>query len=676
MDSKLLRNTVQYIPHPEEANFGTLMITFANTASEIEPWGANWRKRDQQLRTFYKKEPFLKSTVFNIATTRASLTWELDGPPKTVSKIHNVLNNSDFGKGWTSLMMKVATDVLVSDNGAFIEIIRSTNSKNAPVVGLAHLSSENCTRTGNPMYPVIYTNANGKIFKLPYWRVITFEEFPSPEELQHDRQICFVSRVLEGARVIRDIQTYKEEKVSGRFAKAIHLVGGVAKHEIDNAQNAANIDADNAGLTRYIQPILLAALDPTARVSHEKIELASLPDHFDEDETMKWYITLLALASGGDFQDFAPLPGGNLGTASQSDTLHRKSRVKGIRLWMKLVEHKLQHNNIIPSSVSFKYTQEDAAAEQEKVELSHRRAQLRKLQIDSGEIDSEIARRIAVDAGDLKPEYMMMLQQEQPEAISATVTDDERVSEDLIGLEEGKITIKPKKIEFEEAVETANEVTKQIQYSKMNAVSPISPYKLVTFYQELIKEIQKENITDIYTTEEWICDSLTRCAFKSNILPIQIKHRLPDNYKVTILENKIINSENKTLFVKEVKEVKQKETIKCRVCEEEGYYTYIPFRGFTTTCDKHRSGIRCDKEIGSLIENFDKVFDEALYPADTYLTAIMCAYELGRNKKLNFGKVRDTLRKDVEEHVILLRNKKLLKNSIYKWYFKGLLTKD
>lgn len=1030
MDANLLRNTVQYIPDPAEANFGTLMITFANTASEIEPWGRNWARRDKQLREFITKEPFLKSTVYNIATTRSALPWELDGPPKTVAKVQKILNSSDFGRGWTSLMMKVAYDLMTQDNGSFIEIIRNGKTRNSPVVGLAHLdaakclsgdtrvlfedgstmsireivrhkyggyvmsispegklepkritnfyetslgnrywikiklsnpkrafgrsqkltltndheiltnigwktadqiipgdlvatnyrdfsrnqkellvgtllgdgfiskhsrskkntgklsclqfshaekqeewldtkikalqgfnwsekrtnyrkiisvnseynpsigklrdkfyidntkivpfdlveeymsprllaswfmddgnkqvgkwgrpkgrlytnnftkketerlvsllnnygvecsirktksqktkginrspyyywiyitadgferlseiispyvvpsmryklsdkadilpfnptlwdmSSEiyfdevvsvektdngkqtatfcidvednhnfvaagtivhNCVRTGNPQYPVIYTDANGGLHKLPWWRIITLEESPHPQEEQRNRQICFVSRVLEGARVIADIATYKEEKVSGRFAKAIHLVGGVAKHEIDNAQRAADIDADNAGLTRYIQPILLAALDPTARVSHEKIELASLPDHFDEDTTMKWYITLLALASGGDFQDLAPLPGGNLGTASQSDTLHRKSRVKGIQLWMKLIEHKLHHYNIIPSSVTFSYAQEDSAAEAEKEELSHRRAQKRKLMIDSGEINESVARRMAVDEGDLKPEYLMVLEEEPMENVTTTVRDDETVSDELIELED-------ESVDFEKAVKVANQFMDLITFSPVNAMTPLSPYKLVTFYQELVKEIETNNLTTVYTTDGWLAPVLVKCAFNSNILPISIKQRLPDNYQVKVIGGNILDNRNNIIF-KQVKKEKPVEEIKCRVCGEKGYKTYQAFRGFTTSCEKHHVGIKCD-DIDSLIENFKTT--SSPYPADQFLTAIMCAYEIGRGKKLNFGKVGETLRKEVESHKIIMSNKTLQVNAILKWYMKGL----
>ena len=44
-----------------------------------------------------------------------------------------------FGNGWNSLMRKVAADLLSTDNGAFIEVLRDGPSPDSPFIGLAHL---------------------------------------------------------------------------------------------------------------------------------------------------------------------------------------------------------------------------------------------------------------------------------------------------------------------------------------------------------------------------------------------------------------------------------------------------------------------------------------------------------------------------------------------------------
>ena len=107
------------MPDPDLANSITFMFT--TIGSEIEPWGANWVRRDRQLREFINIEPFLKATIFNIAVSRAALPWEIDGPPRTARRVQEALLGSD----WIPTIMKTAFDVLTQDNAGFIEIVVS-----------------------------------------------------------------------------------------------------------------------------------------------------------------------------------------------------------------------------------------------------------------------------------------------------------------------------------------------------------------------------------------------------------------------------------------------------------------------------------------------------------------------------------------------------------------------
>jgi hypothetical protein len=139
------------------------------------------------------------------------------------------------------------------------------------------------------------------------------------------------------------------------------LVSGVHKRNIDDAISAQRYEADGMGLTKYLQPLIVAALDPNAHITHEQIDLASLPDGFDEDLAMRWYINQLALAFGADYQDFAPLPGGNLGTSQQSEVLHLKSQGKGAALFMRSVEQIFNRHGIMPRNCKFSFGEQDVA---------------------------------------------------------------------------------------------------------------------------------------------------------------------------------------------------------------------------------------------------------------------------------------------------------------------------
>lgn len=232
---------------------------------------------------------------------------------------------------------------------------------------------------------------------------------PSPVETARNMQYCVVTRVLRLAQILRDISIYKREKISGRFARALHLVGGVQRRALDDALARANEDANNQGLLRYMQPVILATLDPTARVSHEVVDLASLPDGFDEEKTMRWYINGMALAFGADSQDYAPLPGGNLGSSQQSKILHLKSRGKGPAMFMAMVEQAFNFHGIMPRTVTFKFGEQDTGADIEKAQLFLSRARGLVLLVEKGIITDQVARQIMKDAGDLNEKYLALM---------------------------------------------------------------------------------------------------------------------------------------------------------------------------------------------------------------------------------------------------------------------------
>lgn len=230
---------------------------------------------------------------------------------------------------------------------------------------------------------------------MPWWSVIPFSELPSPAEQMNDVGICAVTRVLKAAQVLKNLATYKNEKVSGRFYKAIHFVGGVSKGDIKDIMDRGQEEADNAGLIRYIMPQIVASLDPEKPVSVASIDLAGLPDNFDLDTELKWYITQLALGFGEDYQTFAPLPGGNLGTSTQSEVLHRKARGKGPALFIQTIENAFRWYGIIPRNLEFKFIVADPSADKEAAEVFLTYARARQLMIQDGELTTDAARQLA-----------------------------------------------------------------------------------------------------------------------------------------------------------------------------------------------------------------------------------------------------------------------------------------
>lgn len=429
MVSPAQRSSVQQPPPYDTPPGGSMVFQIASVADEVTPYGSNVGVRDWQLRQFWPKEPILKSAIYSIVARNSAYSWTLDGPPRTVRVAMEMMHDAHLGGGYLAYVQRWVTDWLTQDNGAFTEIIRSGKGANSPVIGFAHLDAGRCRRTGNPEYPVVYADRKGREHRLEPHQVIMSADMPSPVETMNGAGMCAVSRVLEAAVLLRDISRYTREKVSGRNPAAIHLVSGVNISELDDVIARHRDHQLEKGMVAYVLPVLMATLDPTANISHEQIDLASLPDGFNLEESMRWYINQLALGFGGDYQDFAPLPGRSLGSSTQSMILHEKSRGRGPAMFMKTLETTMNFGGILPTTVTFRFDEKDFAMDLDQAEIAKAKGEARNAYITTGVFTAEAVRQIMLDEGEISQEIFDMLQAAPDVTPNVNVTDQGKVSD-------------------------------------------------------------------------------------------------------------------------------------------------------------------------------------------------------------------------------------------------------
>jgi hypothetical protein len=390
-----------------------MILSIAEVADDIPAWSTNPHARDIKLREYLPTEPLLISTVYAAIARVAGFSWllkpkypEKEKPKNTLRAVNRMLYKwSDRGEGWINLIQKTFMDLYTQDNGAFWELIRKENTPSAPVISFAHLDSARCQRTGNSKTPIIYTDIQGKDHYLNWWQVHTFEDMPSAKEDAYGVGYSAVTRALLAAQILRDISVYKREKVSGSFHRAIYLVSGPSQQEIDDGIAWSREQMLNLGNYRYSQPVIIPNIDPQHPVNVERIDLASLPDAFDEDSTLKWYVAQLAAAFGLDYQEIAPLPGGNLGSSQQADILHQKTQGKGPALAMAKIEDALNNHGYLPNTIEFGFEEHDLSSDKAKAETSFVRSKNLSMLINSGILDPQGALDLAVDQGDI-PEHI------------------------------------------------------------------------------------------------------------------------------------------------------------------------------------------------------------------------------------------------------------------------------
>lgn len=416
VDGKVLDRSVQE-PPPTGLPPGAAgqFLIFANAVnSEITPWGAGYKARDRQLREAIPVEPLFVSGLGTVCSRNASFSWKLTGPESETARLQDVLQNAEFGAGWAEFILKISMDLYTQDSGAFVEIIREGPKVTDRVVGIAHLDAARCYPTGDPEEPVWYVDRFNQYHKMKWWQIIPLLEVPATNELMPGIQYCAMTRMLMHAEIMRDTEIYTKEKIGGRNPRAITLIRGVKAEDVRTAVTTAQTINDSMGRLRYSNPIMVSSADPNAEVGFETLEVASLPDGFDADLNQKQYITLMSLAFMTDYQEFAPLPGGGLGTSNQSEILNKKSRGKGPGLFMKLISQAMNFR-VLPKSVQFEWDEQDPDEDKQTAEIKQIRADYRKIMLESQQISLNVCWMMMLEEGDLTQEQYDMLLKEQEE---------------------------------------------------------------------------------------------------------------------------------------------------------------------------------------------------------------------------------------------------------------------
>lgn len=389
------------------------VLWLAGRADVFPAWGTNLVERDALLREFWPTEPYLASSFGSQISRYAGFPYVLDGPERTTAIYNRILNGCEDGQGFQTMMTKVVTDMFTQSNAGWMELIRTADAPTAPVVSMRHMDSGQCRRTGYPDTPVVFYDLRGKAHLMKWYQVIEFPEMPSPNIHHRGLQLSVLDRILRASQIMKAIQQFKLERVTGLHHHTLHLVGGFNQNILDETLKQKLAAAQGQNRQAYADPVLLAALRSDGAVTHEEIKLSELPPDFNEEVFMKWYIGNIALAWEDEYQSFFPLPGGNLGTAQQSQTMADKARARGPATFMRLVEQRFNFWGVLPNNIKFVYGEQDPTANQQQIQLAWRFAQMLKLLLESNTVDQKVAQLMMRDAGFLKPEYLKMLNPEE-----------------------------------------------------------------------------------------------------------------------------------------------------------------------------------------------------------------------------------------------------------------------
>lgn len=395
--------TGNQITRPSDAvGLQTVLQTLIRIDNKTPAW---WSVgRDQYLRDQVYQNPFLDSIVATVTMKIMNLPVQVlsrDGGVEKYNRLAEVYDDI-LGKSLyrNQTLEKFIRSMLTQDNGAFMYITGNEPS-DSPLLssptGLLHLDSIHCTRTGDPDYPVVFMDYDGRYYKIHESRVIMCSQSPSTNAEMFGVGYSFVSRTLMLAQHFFDIYAYEGEVLGSRSSEEIIWGTGVRSDDIRKAFDVADIDSDNANLNYVSKRVYIGMRDAAGKIG--KLQLKNLPENFSKRDDVEITLTLIALASGGSpnwFYD-SVRSGSTKASASESTKIGESK----LELWyINMLSSELDYKFLPSSLMSLAGNyDEDNSGIRARIKLNL--AQTRVQNINSGVTDVRTERELQLQRGEI-----------------------------------------------------------------------------------------------------------------------------------------------------------------------------------------------------------------------------------------------------------------------------------
>lgn len=398
------------------------------TGDTLPPWWS--RTRDRELGQVWKESNHLSLAVYNAQAKIVGIPFEVI--PLNVSNADHLKEAeqltetlhlaSEFGRGWDNCYSKFIEDVLCSDNGGFLEIVGEGNP-DGPIEGkpiaMRHLDSRQCIRTGDPTYPVLYTDGDGKLYKLNWARVIAISQMPSSRVDMNGVGFCAISRCVEVARTLVDILRYKQERLGSRPHNQMLVGKGITAKQIMLALRQVEDELSSKGLTKYAKTVAIGSENP--EIGIDKIDL----NHFEPfDESVSFNLGMFAIASafGMDADELWPTGGSS---ANKVEANIRRMRTRG-RLPAQITSEMTKQFKlkVLPPHLKVQFDFRDDEEDQQQAVVRDIRGRNRERDLGTGSVNIRVARLNMLKDGDVSRDefnYMELSDGRMPDGTSISI---------------------------------------------------------------------------------------------------------------------------------------------------------------------------------------------------------------------------------------------------------------
>lgn len=434
LNGALLENTIQSQVHRDDYA-GIDILPLLVRAGELIPlyWSP---ARDYELGRFWMKVDHISSAFSMFASKIASIPLRIEPKDPSIKSHARQADNltalintgSDFGQGWAaSFMVRWAIELITQDNGPFAEIVGDAPMTTDPITGyrckdyskprvnfygLNILDSQRCTRTSNPVYPVVYQDVEGGRYRLHYSRVMYTSSLPSNRIRMNRVGLCALSRCISTAQHLYDIAVMEQEELGSRPKRRMLIAEqGISATEVQNAFQAADIAMDNQGLRRFSKNVVIGPKDGKGTTANPiKIEVKELHSALigeDKERSITLGMFLIALALNIPPRWLWPATSTG---ATKADAMfqHIAGMGGGIGHLLMIMKSLLGGDELaeplgkpIGPQFDVVFDYQDDEQDRQQAEIRKTRSEVTEKYIATGVWTERVARQQAMDAGDI-----------------------------------------------------------------------------------------------------------------------------------------------------------------------------------------------------------------------------------------------------------------------------------
>lgn len=309
-------------------------------------------RRDQWLREFARKDPFLEGIVNSVVQIDRNRGWSLTGGRNQVLRFAPVFTQAEDGKGWRYFCGRAAADFYQTDMGTVVELGRLGTG--GPLGAMWNVDSALCANTGKPDLPLKYNDQE--------WRPDEFFQvvpMPSSEETLNGLGRCAVSRCVELSRIMLGIILHSQEKLRARAKKGFLTIYPMSDEEWEKLETDAEKQLNNEGREAYGGLQILTSEDDEIKIA--LTSLSQLPDGFTMDVWVQVLMSGMSLAFGYDISEFYSPRSGGFSRGAESEVQAGKATGKGERDFSLGTEERIQ--NELPPTLDFEFDERNDEAD-------------------------------------------------------------------------------------------------------------------------------------------------------------------------------------------------------------------------------------------------------------------------------------------------------------------------